>query len=145
MPILLIFVIFMLTIMGGLFVFSIGTMKNANANYTWFMEAVEYATHAANETGAIGEYKEIKSNEREARKYFEHALKEFDMKEKVKVNSFKTVNKGAKVHKGITANAPGYFAEIEVKVLDANVPLIGQQEIWIPMAYYAVVDSYKLN
>lgn len=143
MQTLLIFVIFMLTMMGGLFIFSIGTMKNATANYTWFMEAVEYATHAANEDGVLGNYKEVKSNEKEAKKFFAHALTEFEMADRVKINSFKTVNKGATVHKGIKAMGPGYFAEIEVKVLDAHVPLVGQQELWIPMSYYAVVNTYE--
>ena len=143
---MLIFLVFLLTIIGGLFIFAIGTMKNANANYTWFIEAVEYSAHAANETVFIDSYTgnvtDIKLNEREARKYFEHALKEFDMNYKIK--SFQTVNKGATVHKGTKAMAPGYFAEIEVKVLDAHVPLIGQQELWIPMTYYAVVQSKRI-
>ena len=57
--------------------------------------------------------------------------------------SFEAVKKGDVVHRGTRAMAPGYFAKIEVKVLDAHIPLVGQQELWIPMAYYAVANSQE--
>lgn len=136
----------LLTILGGLFVFSIGLMKNATANYTWFCEAVEYAAHASNADIPMEENKvdirTIRLNQTKAKKYFEHAMKEFEIDYYLK--SFQAINTGQAVPRGARAMAPGYLAAIEVKVLDAHVPLVGQQEVWIPMRYFAVVMSERI-
>lgn len=146
-PLLVIYIAFLLTIMGGLFIFAIGLMKNARANYLWFAEAVEYAAHAANETGGLysdggpADPMTIRLNQRKARMYFEEAMKEFQIN--YRLTSFSTVNTGGSIPNGARAMAPGYLATIEVKVLDAHVPLVGHQEIWIPMRYFAVVRSHE--
>lgn len=145
--ILVIYIVFLLTIMGGLFIFAIGLMKNGRANYLWFAEALEYAAHAANETGGLysdgdpADPMTIRLNQRKARMYFEEAMREFGID--YRLISFSTVNTGGSVPNGARAMAPGYLAAVEVKVLDAHVPLVGHQEIWIPMRYFAVVRSHE--
>lgn len=140
MQFLVFYMIFLLTILGFIFSLGIGMWKNAAANYMWFSEALEFATQAANETGDIVE---VKSNRIDAAKYFNQAMREFEVD--YNLISFDAVNKGDRVHRDGTAMAPGYMATIEVPVFKGRVPLIGEQEVIIPMRYFAVAKSKKIS
>lgn len=55
------------------------------------------------------------------------------------LKSFSEVEPGDYVSKAEgVAQYPGYYAKVDMPVAVVNVPLLGQQNVVIPMGYYAV-------
>jgi hypothetical protein len=138
--ILLTYMVFALTMMAFLLGIAFGVWKQASAKYMWFAEAMNFAAQAANITGDV---REVRLNRDKAERYFEAAMQE--MVGQYALNSFFSVEPGDPVPGGATAQAPGYVAVVTVPVFEANIPLIGQQRVEIPMRYYAAVKSTILR
>lgn len=133
--ILAVFLVFSLTFFAFLLGTGMGMQKNAQARYSWFTEALDFATRAANRTGStLGE---VRLNEDTARTYFTAAMNEM---RSYNLQEFRTVAPGTAVPGGI-ASGPGYLARVKVPVFEAKVPLVGRQRVEIPMSYFSVVQS----
>lgn len=116
-----------------------GVWKQAQAKFTWTVEALQFAAQAANVTGDI---KEVRLNEGKARRYFETIMKQtvrdYTLKE------FAAVDTGDPVPGG-KALAPGYRVVVDVPVAVIDTPLISQKVV-IPMrCYSAVTKSYQIR
>lgn len=117
-----------------------GVWKQAQAKYTWMAEAANFAAQAANVRGDI---KEAKLNEGKARKYFAAAMKQ--MVGNYFLREFRAVAPGEPVpHVGV-AWAPGYVVTCDIPVSVIDMPLLGHQQIVVPMRYYAVVKSGQIK
>jgi len=117
---------------------SFGVLKQVHAKYGWFCEAVNFAAEATKLMIGDGEYKQ---NEKFGKTFFEAAMKEYEFGEYDLV-SFKGVDEGDLVF-GKTAPTPGYAAEIRVPIAVLDVPLIGKQEVEIPMRYYSLGEMRR--
>lgn len=132
---LLTYMVFTLTIFAFILGLAFGVWKQASAKYMYFAEAMDFAARAANITGDL---EEVALNQGYAEQYFNMAMEE--MGSEYTLKRFYTVAPGQPVPRGV-ARAPGYVAEITVPVFKGKVPLIGTQQVSIPMRYYAVVKS----
>ncbi|MCG9969881.1 hypothetical protein L9W92_17940 [Pelotomaculum terephthalicicum JT] len=103
---------------------------------------MNYAASAANIDGNL---EDVALNETKAKRYFEDTFDEMMESRIYTINSFQTVDTGDSVPHDITAKASGYVANITVEIPAVNVPLIGQQSVNVPMAYYAIVQSVQLD
>lgn len=133
------YAVFVLTLFAFLLGLAFGVWKQASAKYMWFAEDLDFAAQAANMTGNI---REVALNQNKAKLYFTAAMNE-TVKDYTLIE-FRTVFPGDPVPNG-TARAPGYVAGVTVPVFNGRVPLIGVQQVRIPMRYYAVVKSGQLK
>lgn len=117
-----------------------GVWKQAQARYAWMAEAANFAAQAANTTGDV---KEVKMNEGKAKKYFGAAMTQ--MVGGYSLREFHAVAPGEVVPGGGIARAPGYVVACDVPVAVIDVPLLGYQQIVVPMRYYAVVKSGQIK
>lgn len=133
------YMVFLLTIFCFIIGLGVGVWKQAEAKYLWFAEAMDFAAQAANMTGNI---EEVMLNEGLAKQYFKLAMDE--MLDDYTLKSFSAVDTDYPVPGG-TAQSPGYVATITVPVFEGYVPLVGRQQVRIPMRYFAVVESSQIN
>jgi len=137
--VLTVYLIVILTIFAFILGLGVGMWKEASAKYMWFAEAMDFAAQAANKTGDL---EEVVLNRDLARSYFVNTMDE--MVGEYRLDSFYAVGPGCPVPNG-TARNPGYVATITVPVFEAKVPLIGTQQVKIPMRYFAVVKSGQIQ
>jgi len=129
----------LLTMFFFIFGTCIGVWKESTAKYQWFTEAMDFAAQASNITGDTGE---VTLNEYLAREYFTLAMDEF--MDDYYLESFHAVNVGQSIPGGV-AQSPGYVATITVPVFDGYVGMVGNQSVEVPMRYFAVTKSERVN
>ncbi|MTI82348.1 MAG: hypothetical protein FH756_00300 [Firmicutes bacterium] len=132
-----------------------GAKSKSTAAFMWFGSTMDFAAQASNMSGGLNQ---PELNKNKAKAHFKY---EFSQVTQTTVSNnvfnpqpgspfpgpiilqeFKSVNTGDPVPGG-EARQPGYIAKIEVPVLSANVPFVGNQYISTPMEYFAVVKSTK--
>jgi len=138
---LTIYMIFFVTILAAGACIGVSVWRVANAEYMWFGEAMDFAARAANINGDL---EEVTLNEDLARQYFDVEMDSLMPSGSYTIDSFQTVDTGDSVPHG-TANGPGYLANITVEIPAVNVPLIGQQNLSVPMRYFAIAKSNQIN
>ncbi|NLO89486.1 MAG: hypothetical protein GX088_04060 [Clostridia bacterium] len=109
-----------------------GTVKQANAKYGFFREAVDFSSEAVM-LMSQGQYKR---NESLGKTFFTAAMDELDFGE-YKLVSFRAIEEGDSVF-GETAPADGFAAEIRAPIAVLKVPLVGEYTVTIPMQYYSI-------
>jgi hypothetical protein len=134
------YVVVFITILAFIMGLGFGVSKQAHAKYGYLGESMTFAASAANMTGGIGG---VKENETMAKMLFKAAMEEMEMGNYT-LKSFNAVEPGDSVPGGI-AKEPGFVAEIIMPISVVNVPLIGEQSVKVPMAYFAVAKSEQLQ
>lgn len=154
---LTIMLVAVLTVFSVISATAFGAKKNATATYMWFGEAMEFAAQAA--SYLEGEPDDVALYTPRAEQYFIIAFSQMTKTDysgftftpqsgssfpgPIKLITFQPVQPGYSVPGGI-ATKPGYVATIDAPVMAIKLPFIGQQNISVPMRYFAVVKSTQI-
>jgi hypothetical protein len=145
-----IFFIFATILLAILLATAAGARKNAVASYSWFTEAADYAAHTAAMNGLTTANNE---NAPYVEQYFNDSFasitqtsnsgNEFEpqggspLQGNIQITGFTPYGAGSVLPNGASAKADGYWISITVPVLSANLPFIGNQNVNVPMGYFA--------
>jgi len=117
--ILVVFLVFFLSVSAFILGLGFGVMKQAQAKYGWFCEAVNFSVEAANMASDPGS-PEVSRNAAEA--YFCSAMERFGLDD-YELVKFAAVEPGDPIPHG-TAEAPGFLAEIKMPVSVVSLRLV---------------------
>ncbi len=132
--------VFLLTAMTFILGIEFGVMKQAQAKYDWFGNAMTFASSAAGQMNP-----EDTIDGEMAEQFFEAAMERMNAGDYT-LKSFTEVEPGDYISKVEgTAKLPGYYAVIEMPIAVVNVPLVGRQYVNVPMGYYALGYSPELQ
>lgn len=153
MPVLLIFLIIVFSAFTVLAAATFGAKKNAEMTYSWFGEAMDFATGAVAYGRSTADFQALMP---EARQWFVYAFSQeleattdgysFNSRLKIypgpiRLTRFSYAPPGTVAPGGVKTAKPGYEAVIEVPVLGANLPFIGTQYVTVPMRQVGVVKA----